>query len=118
MTVAAFLYDNYYCWSPKQSFAGIFDTTEQAKKRILGSRWEKQNLETMDLATYEFKRFEWQPVYDHKADRETKKQYFKLNYKNGGQAPEPDWVEAEMRSCNSDELSLESQSKFNAGFCR
>jgi len=24
MTVAAFLYDNYYCWSPKKSFAGVF----------------------------------------------------------------------------------------------
>jgi len=118
MTVAAFLYDNYYCWSPKQSFAGIFATKEIAKESVKGGRWENQNLETFDLQTYEFNRYAWDPIYEHKEDRETKKQYFKLKYKNGGNAPEPEWVEAEMRSCNSDKLSLESQAKFDAGYWR
>lgn len=113
MTVAAFLYDNYYCWSPRSSFAGIFDSKETAKECIKGGRYENQNLETFNLETYEFNRFEWDSTYEIKD--ENGKQYFKLKYKNGGGAPEPEWIEAEMRSCNDEEYSLESQTKFDAG---
>ena len=115
MTVAAFLYDNYYCWSPKKSFAGVFADVDEAKESLRGGRGENQNLETLDLDTYEFLRFVWNPIYERK--EEDGKEFFKLCYKNGANAPEPEWIEAEYwpPSAKDGRYSTETQAKFNAG---
>lgn len=116
MTVVAFLYDNYYCWSPKKSFAGVYPTPDAAKEAVRGGRYEKQNLETMDMETYQFLKFEWTPAYETK--EEDGKEFFRLRYKNGANAPDPEWVEAEYwpPGDKTGSYSTETQAKYNAGF--
>lgn len=63
----AFMYDNYYCWSPKSNFKGCYedieDALEDALEELKGGRYENQNLELMHTETFEFRTYEWIPYY-------------------------------------------------------
>lgn len=66
MTVIAFLYNNYYCWSPHKNFRGSWDDVNEAKEHIKGGRYENQNLETYDIETGEWHCFKWRPFFKYK----------------------------------------------------
>lgn len=66
MTVIAFLYDDYYCWSPLKNFRGQWEQWEEiedALTHIHGGRDSKQNLELMDIDTFEWRSYRWQPLF-------------------------------------------------------
>jgi hypothetical protein len=61
---AAFLYQDYYCYGIKRSFAGLYDDDEDALSCIRGTRDVKINLELFDLESCEFQRYRWIPLYE------------------------------------------------------
>lgn len=67
--IAAFVFKQYYMWGVKDNFRGIYDDEEQLLIMLRGSR-EYCFLETMDLETLEFHRYEWQPTYELKDNRD------------------------------------------------
>jgi hypothetical protein len=65
MSVVAFLYEEYYLNSCKKSFRGQYDDIDDAKQFLRGSRADIY-LETMDLETFEWSRWHWEPDYEEK----------------------------------------------------
>lgn len=65
MTVLAFVYDDYYCNGVRSSFRGQYDDAEQAKEMLNGGRWERQNLELLDLDTLKMTQHVWRPLYEY-----------------------------------------------------
>src|SRR5882762_8877653 len=64
MTVAAFIYDDYYCYGLRASFAGLFSNLSDAREFTLGGRYTRQNLEVMDLETCGISKYTWLPLYE------------------------------------------------------
>ena len=60
----AFLYDNYYCWSPKKNYRGTFGSEDDAQKSLRGGRWENQNLELYNIHTEQWRTYEWKSDYE------------------------------------------------------
>jgi hypothetical protein len=66
--IAAFTYDDYECGGIKRSFRGLFESPKEILATVRGGRSGCGNLETMDLETCEFHRYEWVDTYDFHED--------------------------------------------------
>jgi hypothetical protein len=69
MSYAAFVYDDHYCRGIADSFAGVYDSREEAKQRVRGDRWNHENLEIMNLKTFGITCYRWVPLYNFESKR-------------------------------------------------
>lgn len=68
MTVAAWVYDNYYCWGISSNYKGVYSDQEEALEVLRGGRWTHQNLELLDLSTLGFTVWKWEPIYEYNSE--------------------------------------------------
>ncbi|MGI9570107.1 MAG: hypothetical protein ACR2PH_10320 [Desulfobulbia bacterium] len=64
LKLTAFLYDDYYCWTPRGTFKGVYDDEEDALNQLRGGRHENQNLELYNPNNGEWKSYTWTPYYE------------------------------------------------------
>lgn len=63
MKVLAFLYDNYDDVGVRNNFRGIWDSKEKALETLKGGRFALNNLELLDLETFGWSQYIWEPTY-------------------------------------------------------
>ena len=122
MSILAFLYEDYYCYGIRSSFAGEYSTEDSAKRSVRPGRGD--NLELLDTGTLAFKRYKWDSYYEirwgeyvdsgkfyqHTGEPiQSRRGYIKRKYQN-------DAIEEELIYLGRYYQEWEQQEKLDAGY--
>jgi hypothetical protein len=86
MGYLAFVYSDHEDNGVQRNCRGYFDRIDDALEQIHGGRWDKNNLELLDLETYGFHKYEWKPLFEFKAEF--------INDENGHSIKDENWPHA------------------------